>query len=188
MSGHKPCSIVVLRGSPRASGNSDQLADRFCETAIEAHAELHDYALRDLEFSPFGEVADDHQDQLSPALNDIVGADIIVLTTPIYFCNMSGLLKGALDRFFGFLKSDYLTNPEPSKLPRGKHLVLLQTQGEGEERYDALLEQYGPGLDKLGLNERHLVRACGVREPGDIQAHPTALQDVEALAKRLTAS
>lgn len=186
MSDPKQKSIVVLRGSPRANGNSDKLADRFCEVAIGAQSMLHDYALRDLEFLPFGEVADDHQDQLSPALNDIYQADIIVLTTPIYFCNMSGLLKGAIDRFFGFLKSDYLTNPAPSKLPSGKQLVLLQTQGEGEERYGALLEQYGPGLDKLGLNERHLVRACGVREPDDVLAHPTALQQVEQLAKRLT--
>lgn len=188
MSDHKSCSIVILRGSPRAGGNSDQLADRFCKVAKSAGAELHDYALRDLSFVPFGDVAADHEDDLSPALDAIYNAQIIVLTTPIYFCNMSGLLKGALDRFFGFLKSDYLTNPHPSKLPGGKHLVLLQTQGEPEDRYGDLLEQYGPGLDKLGFEGRHLVRACGVREPDDIQSHPRAILEAEEFANRLTAA
>lgn len=185
MSVHDVQSIVVLRGSPRPSGNSDQMADRFCDTARECGTLVHDYALRELVFSPFGEVASAHQDDLNPALDAIYTAQLVVVSTPIYLCNMSGLLKGALDRFFGFLKSDYLTNPEPSKLPPGKDFVLLQAQGEPAERYGDLLGQYGPALDKLGFNGRHLVRACGVRDLNDIQTHPTALQAVEDLARRL---
>ncbi|WP_027835534.1 flavodoxin family protein [Maritalea myrionectae] len=186
MSAPKAKQIVVLRGSPRANGNSDQMADRFCETALAQGCAVNDYALRDLSFVPFGEVPDDHQDGLSDALNKIYDADIVVLSTPIYLCNMSGLLKGALDRFFDFLKSDYLTNPQPSKLSPGKQLVLLQTQGEPAARYGNLLEQYGPALDKLGFAERHMVRACGVRDIGDILSHADALAQVDALAKSLT--
>lgn len=78
--------------------------------------------------------------------------------------------------FFGYLKSDYLTNPSPSKLPPGKQIVLLQAQGEPEDRYGELLAQYGPALDKLGFAERHLVRACGVRDIGDINSHPRVLK------------
>lgn len=186
MSAPKAKNIVLLRGSPRAKGNSDQMADRFCDTAAAQGCAVNDYALRDLSFVPYGEVPADHQDGLSDALNKIYDADIVVLSTPIYLCNMSGLLKGALDRFFGFLKSDYLTNPQPSNLSPGKQIILLQTQGEPAARYDKLLEQYGPALDKLGFAERHMVRACGVRDPGDILSQPEVLQQVDALAKRLT--
>ncbi|MCF4097252.1 flavodoxin family protein [Maritalea mediterranea] len=186
MSDHK--GVVILRGSPRAGGNSDQMADRFANIVKGAGRPLHDDALRDLNFVPFGELPTDHRDDLSSALAAIYDANVVVLSTPIYFCNISGLLKGAFDRFFGYLKSDYLTNPQPTKLPAGKHLVLLQVQGEPAERYGDLLAQYGPALDKLGFKGRHLVRACGVRDSEDIQSHPDVLQAVEKLATRLITS
>lgn len=100
MSAPKAKHVVVLRGSPRANGNSDLMADRFAAIALKHGCLLNDYALRDLSFVPHGEVLEGYHDGLSGALNEIYDADIVVLSTPIYLCNMSGLLKGALDRFF----------------------------------------------------------------------------------------
>jgi multimeric flavodoxin WrbA len=177
--------FLCLRGSPRQGGNSDQLADAFCSAAQAAGGSVQDYALRDIDFTPWGDPADGNPDALSPVLEKIFETDVLVLSTPIYFCNVSGLLKGVIDRFFSFLKPDYLTAAYPSRLPPGKSLVLLQTQGEPEVRYGGLLEQYGPALDKLGLADRYLVRACGVRESGDIAQRPEVLRKAAALAHKL---
>jgi len=183
--------VVCLLGSPRPGGNSDQLARRFCDSAAAAGADVTLHALRDLRYS--GYVGDGvagapgPQDDLSPVLADVRRADVVVLATPIYFCNMTGHLKQALDRFFGFFKPDYLTNPEPTLLGIGKALVLIQVQGEGPERYGDLLDQYGPALEKMGFARRELIRSCGVRAPDDVMQDSAALAQAEALAADLIA-
>ncbi len=186
--------IACLLGSPRAGGNSDILAGAFCEAAEREGALVETFALRDLRFQ--GCVWLRHcktrgtgcglQDDLIPVLNAVTAADVVLMATPIYFCNVSGLLKQALDRFFSFFVPNYVTAEEPSRLGHSKTFVLVQVQGEGVERYGDLLDQYGPALDKLGFQRRVLIRACGVREVGDVLQHEEALQQARHLAQRLT--
>ncbi|MFK7940338.1 MAG: flavodoxin family protein [Roseovarius sp.] len=174
--------IVCLLGSPRADGNSDQLADAFLDAAETAGAEVSRHALRDLRFDgPTGKKPDAEgdygvEDDMAGVLDDVIHADVIVFATPIYFCNMTGLMKQAFDRFFSFFVPDYVTSATPSRLGKAKGFVLIQTQGEGPERYGDLLEQYAPALDKLGLQSRALVRACNVRERGDVMQAKDAVQ------------
>lgn len=185
--------VVCLQGSPRPGGNSDQLSDRFCKAAEAAGAEVESHALRALRYQgcinlrhcKTGGQSCGQDDGLSPVLQAVRDADIVVLSTPVYFCNMSGLLKQAFDRFFSFLVPGYATAAEPSRLGRGKTLVLIQVQGEGPERYGDLLEQYGPALDKLGFERRELIRACGVREPGEVLGQTDVLERTDALAHEL---
>ncbi|MEO1138278.1 MAG: NAD(P)H-dependent oxidoreductase [Pseudomonadota bacterium] len=185
--------IVCLLGSPRDGGNSDQLANRFCAAAEKHGAKVNIHALRDLRFDGYipdaerhrEEALGEHPDDLEGVLADVAKADILVVATPIYFCNMTGLLKQALDRFFEFLKPDYLTAAIPSRLGRDRRFVLVQVQGEGEDRYGDLLEQYGPALDKLGYTHLSLLRACSVREIGDVQNQRDVLQKADHLARSL---
>lgn len=180
--------VLCLLGSPREDGNSDALAARFCSAAAQAGAHVETVALRDLRFQGYSGTEtgpDGPQDDLAPVLEKVKKVDIVVMATPIYFCNMTGLLKQAFDRFFCFFKPDYVTNPDPSVLGRDKVLVLVQVQGEGPERYGDLLVQYGPALDKLGFERRELIRACGVRQPGDVDRQADILQRAGQLAQQL---
>jgi len=185
--------VVCLQGSPRPGGNSDQLSDRFCNAAEAAGAEVQSHALRamyfqgcvNLRYCKTGGETCGQDDELIPVLRAIGAADVVALSTPVYFCNMSGLLKLAFDRFFSFLEPDYVTASEPSRLGRGRTLVLIQVQGEGPERYGDLLEQYAPALDKLGFTRRELIRACGVREPGEVLEQADVLERTDALALEL---
>jgi multimeric flavodoxin WrbA len=124
------------------------------------------------------------EDDMAGVLDDVIGADVIVFATPIYFCNMTGLMKQAFDRFFAFFVPDYVTSADPSRLGKGKGFVLIQVQGEGPERYGDLLDQYAPALDKLGLTDRALVRACHVREPGDVAKMDEALERARAEGRK----
>ncbi len=181
--------IVCLLGSPREGGNSDKLASVFLDATEAQGAQVSRHALRDMQFcGPTGALPDGGlgpEDDLHAVLQDVMRADVIVFATPIYFCNMTGLMKQAFDRFFAFFVPDYVTAEEPSKLGRQKAFVLIQTQGEGADRYDDLLGQYGPALDKLGLEHRYLVRACGVRALGDMAKQAEVLAEAEALARQL---
>ena len=186
--------ITCLLGSPRAQGNSDLLAKRFCDAAQAAGATIDTFALRDLSFQGCtglrhckgGGDSCGMADDLAPVLASVARADIVLVASPIYFCNISGLLKQAIDRFFSYFVPDYVIATEPSRLGRHKAFVLVQTQGEGAERYGDLLDQYAPALDKLGFENRHLIRACGVREVGDILQQTDILHQVDVLAQSLT--
>lgn len=182
---------VCLLGSPRPDGNSDILADRFCG-ALDVHGALVKiHTLRDLRFHGYisdaerhkDEKLGEHHDDFEQVLDDIRRAHIVVMATPIYFCNMSGLLKQAFDRFYGLLEI------QASGLPKSraaeKTLVFIQTQGEGEAVYGDLLDQYAPALDILGFRRRELLRACGVRDAGDVLDQPDILRQADLLARSL---
>lgn len=186
--------VVCLLGSPREGGNSDALAGVFCEEARYQGAQVAQFALRDLRFQGCmnvmacktgGDECGLHDD-LNPVLSLVQTADVVVMATPIYFCNVSGLLKQSLDRFFSFFVPHYVTADEPSRMGAGKVFVLVQTQGEGAERYGGLLEQYGPALDKLGFARRELIRAAGVRDIGDAMAAEDVVQHARELARDIT--
>ena len=182
--------VVCLLGSPREGGNSDQLAGRFCAAAKMHGAQTRTHSLRDLRFQGYvdlngaaGQFGSD--DDLAPVLSDVEDADVLVLATPIYFCNVTGLMKQALDRFFAFFVSDYLTADVPSRLGTNRTLVLAQTQGEVADKYETLLEDYSPAFDKLGFTNRYLLRAAEVREPSDIFTRTDVLEEADLLARRI---
>ena len=63
--------------------------------------------------------------------------------------------------------------------------MLLQTQGEPEEKYADLLESMSVSFKGLGFDNQHLVRACGVRNQGDIASDSEYLEECDSLAARI---
>ncbi len=181
---------LCLLGSPRRHGNSDVLAERFCERAAYYGAQVDQIALSELSYSGCrnlfrckndlthcGQV-----DDLTPVLNGVSQAQVLVLASPVYFTNVTGILKLAIDRFFSFLVPDYPVNTKKSRLRQGRKLVWVQTQGEPEERYRDLLDSYSMSFKYLGFDHQYLVRAWGVREPGDVITHTEFMQRCDAVA------
>jgi len=72
------------------------------------------------------------KDDLTPVLEAVSRAQVLVLASPVYFTSITGQLKLAIDRFFSFFVPDYTTAEIKSRLTPGRHLVFLQTQGEPE--------------------------------------------------------
>lgn len=178
--------IVCLLGSPRAQGSSDLLAERFCSAAQKAGAEVVTHALRDLRYQgyvpPADGLYDGSGDDLGPVLTDILQTDCLVLATPIYFCDMTGLMKQALDRFDVFLTRDPETGQFRSELGSDKVLVLIQVQGNDEAHHRDLLSHYKMAFDALGFARQEWLRVCGIREPKDLTASPQSLEAAETLA------
>ena len=58
----------------------------------------------------------------------------------------------------------------------------MQTQGEPEERYRDLLDSYSMSFKNLGFDHQYLIRAWGVREPGDVITHTEFMQRCDAVA------
>ena len=99
--------IVVLKGSPRPNGNSNALADEFISGAKENGHEIFEF---DCTHHHIGGclgcdkcgmrnpcVQRDDFDLLRP---ELIEADVIVFSTPIYYFGVSGQLKNVIDRFY----------------------------------------------------------------------------------------
>lgn len=179
-------NVLCLLGSPRSDGNSAAIARRLCEALERRGTNLELHELAALRFSGCRNLfhcktRSDRcglEDDLSPILESFARADVIVLASPIYFTDVTSDLKAFIERLFSFFVPDYATNPVKSRLPAGKRLVLVQTQGEPESQYADLLERYGKSFRMLGIEDLHLIRACGVREPG-------AVEPMEAVWRRV---
>lgn len=193
MLGPSDMSTVCLLGSPRRDGNSDVLANSFVQRAASLGAPTKTFALSELTFNGcqnlFRCKTDlDHcgqVDDLTPVLGAVAGAQVLVLASPVYFTSVSGQMKLAIDRFFSFFVPDYPTAAKKSRLTSGRHLVFVQTQGEPEDRYAGLMDSFSASFTGLGFDHHHLVRAHGVRNPGDITASAPVLQDCDAIASRI---
>lgn len=102
-----PKKVLILSSSPRKGGNSDLLCDKFMEGALAAGHEVEKIFLNDLTIR-FLLTNDDYEDRTgvtpvddAPEVVDkMIKADVIVMATPIYYYNMSGMMKTMMERTF----------------------------------------------------------------------------------------
>ncbi len=97
--------VLILSGSPRKGGNSDTLCDEFMKGAIEAGNEVEKifvagknigycnacYACKDTGVCVI-------KDNMTEVLQKMLDADVIVLSSPVYFYSISAQLKAVIDR------------------------------------------------------------------------------------------
>ncbi len=186
--------IVCLLGSPRTGGNSSILASRFLATAAGLGAETRAFELNRLNYRgcqgcyACKTTLDSCivQDDLTAVLEAVHAADVVVLATPVYYGDISGQLKCFIDRTFSYLVPDYVTNPNPSRLPPGKKLVFIITQGNPDRKlFEDIYPRYDKFLKWYGFAESHLIRACGIG-PATVDKVPEHyLQQAEALARAI---
>lgn len=189
--------IVCLLGSPRPKGNSTTVAKHFCETAEKLGSKVQTFALNKLNFRGCQgcmvcKTKLDKcvlEDDLTQVLDVIHEADVLVLATPTYFAEASSQLKTFMDRTYSYLASDYLTNPKPGRLPPGKKLVFIQTQGQPDENIFADIFQRYEGIFKwYGFGDTHLIRACGVGQVDDPSSQEEAIKLAEKTAEELASA
>ena len=97
--------VLILSGSPRRNGNSDILCDEFKKGAIESGNEVEKIFLRDKNINycigcgacyKTGKCV--QKDDMAEVLQKMVDADVIVISTPVYFYTMDGQVKTLIDR------------------------------------------------------------------------------------------
>ncbi len=98
-------NILIISSSPRREGNSDLLCDEFARGARDAGHTVEKVRLADLTIhyctgcgycNKAKRCA--QQDDMAGLLDKMVGADVIVLASPIYFYAVCGQMKTMIDR------------------------------------------------------------------------------------------
>ncbi len=161
--------VVTILGSPRKNGSSSTLAKQFNETAIAKGATVKTYNLNTMDFRGCQgcmvcKTKQDEcvlKDDLTQALKDIHEADILALSSPIYYHSITAQMKAFLDRTYSFLNPDFFNRTDPSRLPAGKKSLLILTQAAPESSHSKVAEEFNYFLNFYGFKENETIRVCG---------------------------
>ena len=98
--------ILILSGSPRAAGNSEQLCDEFMRGAQESGHTVEKIRVAAKKVAPCsgcyfcknhgGQCV--HKDDMAEILQKMIDADVLVLASPVYFYSIDAQLKAVIDR------------------------------------------------------------------------------------------
>lgn len=172
--------VLILSSSPRRGGNSDTLCDEFARGAIEAGNEAEKVFLRDktihyctgcgtcgLRQKPCPQ-----KDDVAEITDKMLAADVIVLSTPIYFYAMSAQLKTFLDRCCA-------TYTEM----KDKEIYFIAAGAEGDEDRENLERTFDNLMGFVDCLENPVVKgrvlATGVWHIGEIKGNPAMSEAYE---------
>ena len=186
--------IACVLGSPRKTGHSATIARHFLDKAENLGAKSQTFYLNGMHY--FGCQAcyackkkSDRcvvRDDLTDVLDAVRQADVLVLATGTYFGEVTGQLKGFIDRTFSFLKPDFHDNPQPSRLEPGKKMVFIVSQFQPNEKLFAdIFPRYERFFEWYGYAERHLIRVCGASHDADIMQRDEVVSLVEETAQKV---
>jgi hypothetical protein len=91
-------------------------------------------------------------------------------------------MKGFIDRTFCYFTPDFRTNDHQSRLPSGRKLVMILTQGAQPGYFQDVFSRYSHFLGYHGFTEAHLIRACGLVGPQEVRKKAAVLKLAERTA------
>ena len=157
--------IVVLKGSPRNSGNSNWLAEQFTKGATEAGHKVVEFDCTKHKIG--GCLACNvcgmngpcvQKDDFTSLRKELLEADLIVLATPIYYFGVSAQLKTVIDRFYSI-----------NTMIGGKKSVFIATMGNPNIQVgDSAKMMYDKMVAYLGWEDCGQIIVSGVWAAGDI--------------------
>ena len=169
-------NMLIISGSPRKNGNSDSLCDQFAKGAFGAGHQVEKIFLGDKKLG-FCTACYACQSGICPQQDDAVWiaekmltADVIVLSTPVYFYTMSAQLKTLIDR-------SVMYYPRIEK----KEFYYIMTMADTEKaNFKGTIEALRGFVDCCENSvEKGMIEAVGVYEKGEIRNTPFMQQAFE---------
>lgn len=167
---------TAILGSPRENGNTSIVHNYFVDKLKEKH-EVFNHDLRCISFSGCkGCMACKNnfkyciiKDGLSEILEEIKISQTLILSSPVYFNDVTWLMKKFIDRTFSFANPDFMVKKKSTRIKDPKNLIFIQTQAKPSPV--AVFENYNQPyfIDKWGFENTFLMRTTGVYEKGDLR-------------------
>ena len=172
----RPKSVLILSSSPRRGGNSEQLCLQFKKGAEETGNTVEMLNINDYDIRYFDQREYDRQasaaltDDAAAIIAKMKEADVIVLSSPVYFNNMTGQMKALIDRVYGYEKD-----------LGGKEFFYISTSTDrSEEGVNCVFDAFhGFAVCLYESVERGVIKGNGARNRGDIDSHPAMQQAYE---------
>ena len=164
----KSKKIVVITGSPRKNGNSFAMTDAFIKAAEKNGHSITRYDAADMEIkgctaceSCFQAekacIFDDDFNSMVPAIEE---ADVVVLTTPLYWYTFPAQLKAVIDKFFALYNGQRAIG--------NKECAFMACCAERVECMEGICFAYKHTVELMGWKSVREVLVPSVHMPGDI--------------------
>lgn len=185
--------IVALYGSPRSGGNTEILMNEAIRPLSEAGRDITVYPLNTLNIKPCQDCGGCTttgvcilEDDMAGLFTAIRTADRIILASPIFFYSLSAQTKAMVDRCQSFWCEKYLMKKPIPAGPYGRKGLLLLVGGMRKEDAAQCAQATAKAFFRtISVPEHETLAYGGMDGRGDIERHPTALQDAYAAGKRL---
>lgn len=185
MNQHK---LVVIMGSPHLSGNGACSVDTIIESAAAEDTVCKKYELCRLNIKNCigcrkciengGNCV--LKDDMAEIFEEIKTADTVLISSPIYICQVNGYTKTFLDRL-------YPLTDEQHKPRFGKRkLVMLYTYGAPVPfLFRAYMKRTGKDLKAMGLSLKKTIVLHGCGNSDKIKNSPKQLAELKLLGKKI---
>ena len=179
----KKKSILLFSGSPRKKGNSDLLSDAFLAGAEKAGAAWEKIWLYEKNIGPCIEcggcdesgecVLEDDMAEIYPKILD---ADIIAVSSPIFFYNITSRTQALVERSQALWVRKYVLKQGDlaGKVRQGVFLSVGATRGKF--LFDGVVRVMRYFFDAMSADFTGGLFIREVEKKGDIKAHPFALE------------
>lgn len=166
--------IVILNGGPRKNGNTSALVKAFTKGAESAGNTVKEFFLDGMNIHGCKGCNGGHSSRECPCVqkDDMVKiypavkeCDVIVLATPLYYWNMSGQIRTAVDRLFALEEND-------GNLLRGRDRASALLMSAAGQAFEDVVLYYDHLLEHLRWKNLGHVLAGGNSKAGDIEEKP----------------
>ena len=189
MSRPDPRRVVVINGAAREQGNTDAITNKFIDGARDAGHDVRSVVLRERTISDCigcctckRERRCHFDDDMTVLRNEIIGSDVLVLSSPLYFCEVTGVMKVFLDRLYFFY------HPENKHMTSGKKLLVMTPMGEKDtgfetEIIEAFFRRFAQALE---MTLQDMVFFTDLMEKDSYTRHHDDLMRAYTTGKRLS--
>lgn len=163
--------VLAISASPRKGGNSDVLCDRFLMGAAEAGHETEKIRLAEEKISPclgcYACKKEGHacvqKDDMAIVLQKLIDAEVVVLSTPVYFYSLCAQMKIFIDRCL----------PRYREIENKRFYLIVTAADPQHEAADETIAALRGFLKCLpGAQEKGIIYGTGAWDKGDIYRHP----------------
>lgn len=150
--------LVAVNGSPRKNGNTSAMLKEIVALAEKKSVQTRYFDLADLHIADCKGCQNcksnegcAQKDDMSLVIEAIQEADFVLLGSPVYMGDETGLMKCMADRLYCLLASGEGSEAFKTRLAPGKRVMLLMTCGlvNGDKIYNYVLTRYFRLLVKL---------------------------------------
>lgn len=188
--------LIAFVGSARRGGNTDVLVSEALKAARKKGATARRIRLVDINMQPcrgcmrcVSGRCHSHRDDMDLILDAMLEARALLFATPVYFWNVSGLMKTLWDRMLPLAGLDIRKRPlvmKPLLTQTRAGVIVIQEEAEGPHGSIPRLF-FDRNILDFGMEKAGEVFAYGALRRGEIRKDRKALAAARALGRKLVA-
>lgn len=183
-------NIIALTGSSRAGGNTDLLTDEMIKIIEKNNLSTEKIYLKDKQIFPCklcnkcrseGRPPCIQNDDFNEIIKKVQFADAIIMSSPVYWRNVSGMMKLFMERCYSQFDNDW----KNSKI-KGKHATIIIVSGDKniEKQCAPLIESFTGFLEWNEIQISGKLLASAV-EKAEILNNSKALKNAKTEAEKI---